>query len=992
MKGYSLFVQLQGRDELTPKLQHAGVAMADFGSRTSALGRKLSLGLTAPVVAAGAAVFNFGAKFGEARNRTQDWGKYSGEEMTALAEQAFDVAKRSKASAQEIAESQKNLAGWSVAAKDSLKAIPNIAALATAAEMEMADSTERVWNSLKAYSLGADQAGRLTGMLAMAQLQGKASVQNLTDAIREFGPTATKANIPLEDTVGLLTLLENRQLKGRKAGIALSTMYSVLAARTTQTKQVLSELGFTMAEVYDEAGDPKFGLQFLQNLEKAKPTANQLVRLFGTEQAKRVQALLDGGLEHAKQNSAELAKSLGEDTRQAGVVMQGAVEAKAKLDAAWSQLLFKLGETGALDKMAAGLMVVGDLMGKLADTSPWVLQTGVAVAALGAAFGPALIGIGSTISGLVALTGGASKVWSVIKMGWPIIGKTTGLIKLLFGVVRAHPLLLLAGAIAWVVSKWDSSLSIWENVKAIFGDIWGFVKKIGLGLVGFLGFGGGDNSPETSVLDKQPPSGSGGRGAPSILDGASPFGAPGGFEDPGLKDSFAGSNSLPSGLPGQSGEVAVRIDVNGDRDTIKVADVRSRGVDGECEPHRPGSGSWGWVLVGWRERYLPASFMGVAFHVDNHSRSGSRRLAVSHAPFRDEPVIQDLGQGTRQIRVEAFLLGEDYDLDRKALMAKLEDGMEGLLVHPWLGSLRVKVASWELREGNLEGGSCKFTIQFIVAGALHASSRRSPGRTERTAAVSSAVVELQEAAVSEYSSNLVVRGVAGFVTESAAKDIQEFAQIAEEASSSMVGDLAKFLRRVRQLADNAATRLMDPESLAGDISGIIKEIAQAITSREIALRVLLGLATQRARARFGQSHQAGIAEENGRSTTGLLAGIALGEAANRAVNGDWGSWDEAARAKDRIADVIRDHGDRVTHGVWQRLHALGAALANAIPGPAGELPRLKAVVLDAREPALVVAYRLHGSADQAGDIVGRNQIAHPLFVPAGVPLEVLAHA
>jgi prophage DNA circulation protein len=41
-------------------------------------------------------------------------------------------------------------------------------------------------------------------------------------------------------------------------------------------------------------------------------------------------------------------------------------------------------------------------------------------------------------------------------------------------------------------------------------------------------------------------------------------------------------------------------------------------------------------------------------------------------------------------------------------------------------------------------------------------------------------------------------------------------------------------------------------------------------------------------------------------------------------------------------------------------------------------------------PAVVLAHRLYGAADRAEDIVARNHVANPLFVPGGVALEVLS--
>jgi len=55
----------------------------------------------------------------------------------------------------------------------------------------------------------------------------------------------------------------------------------------------------------------------------------------------------------------------------------------------------------------------------------------------------------------------------------------------------------------------------------------------------------------------------------------------------------------------------------------------------------------------------------------------------------------------------------------------------------------------------------------------------------------------------------------------------------------------------------------------------------------------------------------------------------------------------------------------------------------------GSLAHLYAYTPAQTEPALVIAQRLYGDPTRAGEIVARNAVIHPLFVPGGQALEVL---
>jgi prophage DNA circulation protein len=53
------------------------------------------------------------------------------------------------------------------------------------------------------------------------------------------------------------------------------------------------------------------------------------------------------------------------------------------------------------------------------------------------------------------------------------------------------------------------------------------------------------------------------------------------------------------------------------------------------------------------------------------------------------------------------------------------------------------------------------------------------------------------------------------------------------------------------------------------------------------------------------------------------------------------------------------------------------------------LPSVTQVVPQQTLPALVQAYQLYGDSTRDTDLVNRNLLQHPGFIPAGEPLEVV---
>lgn len=394
----------------------------------------------------------------------------------------------------------------------------------------------------------------------------------------------------------------------------------------------------------------------------------------------------------------------------------------------------------------------------------------------------------------------------------------------------------------------------------------------------------------------------------------------------------------------------------------------------------------------WREEIrTTAKFRGFTFNVRRHDAAGGRRLDIALAPFVEEPFIQDLGPVPQTFRLDGFILGDDYVRRRDNFLKILNEEGPGLLIHPWLGQHRVRVVRFSVRESQDQGRIAHFGIELLREGPPQRSARHVPGRTTRVSQVMAAADSVERVAVEQFTSSFVIEGVAGFVSAAAAEDVASFGERLIGSIRRMQGDTAKLLRTTRDLVDGAIDRISDPQGLAVDLVEAIRNVSAGIAGRREALRVLLKLAEKPASVDRGQSGQAGIAEDNARSTNGLLAGVALGEATRRAATGDWPSRQAAEEAKKRIVDAIERHGETVPARVFQELHALEAAVTAVLPGPRGELPDLQRIQLEDSEPALVVAYRLHGTPDSAQDLIDRNRVPHPMFVPAGEPLEVLAN-
>lgn len=115
----------------------------------------------------------------------------------------------------------------------------------------------------------------------------------------------------------------------------------------------------------------------------------------------------------------------------------------------------------------------------------------------------------------------------------------------------------------------------------------------------------------------------------------------------------------------------------------------------------------------WRDRRQGASFRGVPFWLDVDSVNVGRRTQLHEYPKRDRPYVEDLGRRTRQYQFDGFVVGDDCLGQRDRLLEALDKPGEGELVHPWFGRLTVTAGDCEVSHARNELGMVRFRLVFI---------------------------------------------------------------------------------------------------------------------------------------------------------------------------------------------------------------------------------------------------------------------------------------
>jgi len=395
------------------------------------------------------------------------------------------------------------------------------------------------------------------------------------------------------------------------------------------------------------------------------------------------------------------------------------------------------------------------------------------------------------------------------------------------------------------------------------------------------------------------------------------------------------------------------------------------------------------------ENLQPASFRRVPFQVDSADLETGRRNQIHEYPQRDKPYAQDLGRATRNLKFDAFVIGEDYIQQANSLLAALETIGPGQLVHPWFGAMQASVTSCSVAF-NRELGYARFSLSFVESGELEF-----PSATNATANISREAADSLESISNDFFSQVFI--TAGFISDVADKATRVYGTVLDFMANPAfaLASLTGWNNLPGNLSSLTALFGM-PNQLADTFSGLLnlrdKAAASGVTgANPVALPMVRGLtrmATDPALASpststsvITSSRQSIINEQ---AIKGHARQLLLVQAVHLSSFLKADIYDDTLALKNELAGALDAETLTATSDdVYQALMQARAALWQDLTERSRGSARLLTITPPAVLPALVIAYDRHEDASRDAELVARNKIRNPGFVPA-LPLKVLS--
>ncbi|WP_323936170.1 DNA circularization protein [Aeromonas veronii] len=426
--------------------------------------------------------------------------------------------------------------------------------------------------------------------------------------------------------------------------------------------------------------------------------------------------------------------------------------------------------------------------------------------------------------------------------------------------------------------------------------------------------------------------------------------------------------------------------------------------------------------MSWTDRLQAASFRGVVFKVDGDDLQIGRRTVVHEYPGRDTPSVEDMGRETREYAITAYLIGPDFIAERDRLIAALEQVGPGELVSPWYGRMNVVVMGKQrISHSKKDGRMCVVSFTFVESG-----EDEWPTATP-----------LGSSLLAGRSTSLLDRAQSAFASAFGLDGLPEWMSMATvEHASALLGDVADMLgsadgkmSAAMRLLQGDLGVLMPPPSTAWIFSRRLADVLDAGKGSSSTARSLLSLSNRTATAsQTPSARPVGVwpsaaqdKQQADRLTNSVseLVRVNLIASSAQAVALmpppsqptttparapaldsvvvtppaeaiDTPTHDELEETRQTIIAAIDKESERTTDdGVYQALRDLRRELVSTLRQQQQHASKLVTRTPSDTVPALVLAAEWYDDASRADELIAKNNLSHPGFVPPD-PLRTLA--
>jgi len=406
----------------------------------------------------------------------------------------------------------------------------------------------------------------------------------------------------------------------------------------------------------------------------------------------------------------------------------------------------------------------------------------------------------------------------------------------------------------------------------------------------------------------------------------------------------------------------------------------------------------------WRDQMLPASFRGISFLIPQASVPVGMKVQLHEFPQRDEPYAEQMGKQTQVHRLVCWIIGDDCFERRDKFMEAVQTPGAGELVHPWLGRMQVKAGEAELTHDFKQGGMAAFAVTFYPDIPLKFPTAKVNTQQQVVKASDS----LLDSALARYKSAMAKVDQARLGLARLRNSLSGVYTVIQQQFSTIIGtftNLTGFVQSLMNAPDSLSSLFssyfseFSVDDYLGDDSGSSyrNSVATATQQTEAVASIntvsdsggVDAVAASQATANLVQDallvqvaliiSEMPVASQP--VSTATVASVEQ-QAVQPIVRPEVPVADDVIELRDNLNEAIFQASLKADPEHYMVLNTLRQNIVKHLTAVAESGVRLVEITPPETLSALVLAYRRFGDATRESEVVQRNRLRHPGFVPA----------
>ena len=286
------------------------------------------------------------AKFEKSMSNVKAITNATGEDMNKMSDLAREMGRTTAFTAKEAAEGMTFLGMAGFDTNEIMKALPDTLNLAAASNIELGRAADIASNVLTGFRLQAGEAGRVVDVLAKTVTSSNTDMNQLSEAMKLFAPSAATFGISVEEASAAVGLLGNAGLQGSVATTALSTSLVRLSKPTKEMKTTIKQLGLDFFDTNGEFIGMANTIELLEDRFRTMTPEQEsatIATIFGARAVKQWSVLVAAGSDDLREFTGELENSAGAAQQMADIQLDNLSGAYTLLKSAVNGVLIEIG-------------------------------------------------------------------------------------------------------------------------------------------------------------------------------------------------------------------------------------------------------------------------------------------------------------------------------------------------------------------------------------------------------------------------------------------------------------------------------------------------------------------------------------------------------------------------------------------------------------------------------------------------------------------------